>query len=54
MLSEMLRCLQLIQVGPAVVRSFHDFLVRLQLQCLDYERLKEICLRLVNTLASEG
>ncbi len=43
------------QVGPTGARAFHEFLVRLQLRCVndDHNHLKELLLKLVYTLAAE-
>lgn len=44
-----------LQIGPAVVQSFHDFIIRLQMRCTgDAENhLIELLLRLVENLSAE-
>jgi len=44
-----------LQIGPAVVQSFHDLIIRLQMRCTGEteNQLIELLLRLVETLAAE-
>jgi len=43
------------QIGPAVVQSFHDLIIRLQMRCTgDTENhLVELLLRLIQNLSAE-
>jgi len=44
-----------VQIGPAVVQSFHDLVIRLQMRCTgDAEnQLIELLLRLVHSLSAD-
>jgi hypothetical protein len=55
-ITDTVNSLLFLQVGPAVVQAFHNFLVRLQLRCTDdaENHLKQLLLRLVSTLSSES